>query len=78
MALVKKLTKIGNSYGVILPAEILKIAGIEPEDECELEVEKDGVLLRPYRKGRSHDQKVMKAMARFMKKYRDDLKKLAS
>lgn len=78
MALIKKLTKIGNSYGVILPSDVLKMAGIEPLGECEIEVDKEGVLLRPHFKGSKKDERVMKAMARFMSKYRSDLKKLAT
>lgn len=78
MALVKKLTKIGNSWGVILPADVLQIVGIEPAGECEVEVDAEGVLLRPHRKAGSADARVSAAMARFLKKYRSDLKKLAS
>ena len=78
MALVKKLTKIGNSWGVILPTEVLKIVGIEPEGECEIEVDREGVVLRPHLKTAEKDAKVASATARFIKKYRADLKKLAS
>jgi putative addiction module antidote len=77
MALVKKLTKIGNSWGVILPAEVLKISGLEPTGECEIEVDRKGVLLRPHLKENKKDKKVIEAMSRFIKKYRNDLKKLA-
>lgn len=78
MALVKKMTKIGNSWGVILPADILQVVGIEPAGECEIEVDAESVVLRPHRKTGSADARVTAAMARFIKKYRSDLKKLAS
>ena len=77
MPLVKKLTKIGNSWGVILPADVLKVAQMDPTTECEIRVEKEGILLKPHFKKDREDQRVMKAMARFIKKYRNDLKKLA-
>ena len=78
MALVKKLTKIGNSYGLILPAQVLKLVGMEPEEECEIHVENNIILLKPHHKSLIKNEKVKKAMARFMKKYQYDLKKLAS
>ena len=78
MALIKKLTKIGNSYGVILPSEVLKLAGMEFDSELDVTVEKEGVLIRPRKFQDKRDKRVMEAMARFIKKYRHDLKKLAS
>jgi antitoxin component of MazEF toxin-antitoxin module len=75
MVLVKKLTKIGNSWGAILPSDILKMAGIKREYEIHLE--KRGVLLSPHFPITKKDQKVMETMAKFIKKYHTDLKKLA-
>jgi antitoxin component of MazEF toxin-antitoxin module len=77
MVLVKKLTRIGNSWGVILPTEVLKVTGFDPHGACDIEVKKDFVLLRPHNKKNKQDEKVMTAMARFIRKYRDDLKRLA-
>lgn len=77
MALVKKLSKIGNSYGVILPNEILKATGFSPSDELEIEAQDNCIILRPRFKNTQGDKKVMQAMARFIKKYRRDLEKLA-
>ena len=78
MALIKKLTRIGNSYGVILPTEILKVAGMEPEGEYEIQVKEGEVSIHPHRKEDDLDKRVMESMTKFMKKYRADLKKLAS
>ncbi|MBL7686275.1 MAG: hypothetical protein JNK65_09630 [Deltaproteobacteria bacterium] len=77
MVLVKKFTKIGNSWGVILPSEAFQALDLSPESECEIEIKKNVVQLRPHKKVSSKDEKVMKAMARFLKKYRDDLQRLA-
>jgi len=78
MALIKKLTKIGNSYGVILPLDLLNVAGLKPEGDCEIQVDKEGVHLKPVPPHQAKDQDVIKAMARFVRKYQKDLKKLAS
>ncbi|MBI2335721.1 MAG: AbrB/MazE/SpoVT family DNA-binding domain-containing protein [Deltaproteobacteria bacterium] len=74
MPLVKKLTKIGNSYGVILPADILDLLGIKPEDELEMTVEKEGLLIHPSRK---ENNLVMQAFTKFVDQYDETLKKLA-
>ena len=77
MTLVKKLTKIGNSWGIILPTEILHLSGVEPEGECEIDVGNHEIRLRPHRKMNLIDKRVEQAMGRFVKKYHKDLKKLA-
>ncbi len=75
--LVKKITKVGNSWAILLPAEIMQSAGLEPGEECELHPKKEGVLLKPHHKTTLKDRKVAEATARFIGKYRSDLKKLA-
>ena len=77
MTLTKKICKIGNSYGVILPNEFMKIAGIKPGSECEIETQGDSIVLRAHFKENEKDQAVAKATSRFIRKYRQDLQKLA-
>ncbi len=74
MSLVKKVTKIGNSYGVILPSDIMELLGIKPEDELEMSVEKGGILIHPSRK---ENNLVMQAFTKFIDQYDETLKKLA-
>ncbi len=77
MALVKKLTKIGNSYGVILSTDILKLAGMAPDGEFEIDADEKGIVLRPHFSKTPTDKKVSQAVERFIKKYRKDLQNLA-
>ena len=73
MALVKKLIRIGNSLGVILPSEILKIAGLDGDSEIEIAAEEGRVLLRTTR---LKDHKIMKTFMSVVKDYDETLKKL--
>lgn len=78
MGFVKKLTKIGNSYGVILPKEILKEVGIDPTKNCKISVQAGHITLAPDESEQNVDEKVVRSMLGFMSRYRSDLKKLAS
>ncbi len=79
MALVKKVTKIGNSWGVIFSSEMMNLSGIKPGSECEVEVAPYEIRLRLSQTGDNlKDHRVASAMSHFIKKYRQDLKKLAS
>lgn len=77
MTLTKKISRIGNSYGVILPNEFMKVAGLEPGGECEIETQGESIILRAHFKENKKDQTVAKATSRFIRKYRQDLQKLA-
>jgi putative addiction module antidote len=74
MPLTKKLTKIGNSYGVILPSDLMNLLGISPEGEIEISIEKGGLLIHPSHKENSL---VMQAFTKFVDHYDETLKKLA-
>ena len=74
MTIVKKLTKIGNSYGVILPKEVLTEAGIDEQAEVEVAVRDGEVVVRAVN---MQDYKVMKIFLSVMKDYDPLLKKLA-
>jgi len=77
MALVKKLTKIGNSWGVILSADLLKVAGLQPGGEYELSVIGDTILIQSPEKKNADDAKVIENFLMVLKKYDKSLKKLA-
>jgi antitoxin component of MazEF toxin-antitoxin module len=74
MALVKKLTKIGNSTGVILPADILKVAGISEDAEVQISVKEHQIILEP---ANLKDHKVMKTFLGVLEDFDETLKKLA-
>jgi antitoxin component of MazEF toxin-antitoxin module len=74
MALVKKFTKIGNSTGIILPADILKVAGMNEDSEVEVEVKGHQIVLSP---ANLKDHKVMKTFLKVIQDYGETFKKLA-
>jgi putative addiction module antidote len=70
-----KLTKIGNSTGVILPKEALNDMKLEAGDKIFLNKTADGgYQLSPYD---AEFDRQMQAARRFMKKYRGALRELA-
>lgn len=77
MTLTKKLTKVGNSWAIILPQDMMQSIGLEPESECELISDENEIILRPHQKVSSKDKKIAQATLRFIQKYRKDLQKMA-
>ena len=74
MALTKKLTKIGNSSGVILPSEILKVVGIEEDTEIQISIKDHQIILEPIR---LKDHRIMKTFMGVLQDYNETFKKLA-
>lgn len=74
MGAIKKLTKIGNSFGIILSSDIMSLANIQPESEVEIEIENGKLIIHPVLQ---EDQKVKAAFAKFVSNYSDVLQKLA-
>jgi putative addiction module antidote len=69
-----KVTKIGNSMGVVLPKEFLKRHNLEKGDLLHLVDSPDGGLLTPYN---PEFEAQMKVARQVMKKSRDVLRQLA-
>lgn len=46
MNIERKVTKIGNSYGVTFPKELLKEAGISYGDEVKVKLENGEIVIR--------------------------------
>lgn len=42
----RKVTKIGNSYGITIPTELLKQVGLAQGDDVQVEVKDGKILLR--------------------------------
>ena len=69
-----KLTRVGNSIGVILPKEVLDRLNVEVGDELTLTQVPDGVTLS----SRDADfDAQMESARKIMKKYRNALRELA-
>lgn len=75
--MIKTITRIGNSQGIIFDAALLELAHLKAGDEVNVEVHKGGTLtltpLRP-RPSRGEVSKVIKAT---MKDYARTMHKLA-
>ena len=69
-----KLTRIGNSVGVILPKEVLARLKVEKGDSLYLIDAANGVILTPY--DPALDEQVA-AGREFMREYRDTFHQLA-
>lgn len=55
MPFVKKLTKMGNSTGLIIDRPILQQLDIEPDSEVEVSVENDAIVIRAHRHASDDD-----------------------
>jgi antitoxin component of MazEF toxin-antitoxin module len=75
--MIKTITKVGNSQGIILDAALLEMAHLRAGDELNVEVHEGGTLtltpIRP-RPSRAEVSKVIKST---MKDYARTMKKLA-
>ncbi len=69
-----KLTRIGNSVGLILPKEVLARLKLEKGDTVFVTDAVNGVMLTPYS---AEFESQMTAARRVMKKRRDVLRELA-
>jgi putative addiction module antidote len=70
-----RLTKIGNSTGLILPKELLTRLGLEQGDEVVLSEGPDqSITVTPYS---DDDEETMRVAREAMKEYRNTLRVLA-
>lgn len=69
-----EIRKIGNSFGIILPKQLLESLHIEQGDELYAIENQEGVTLTPYN---PHFDEAIAAYEKFSKQYRNALKKLA-
>ncbi len=73
--MIKKLTAIGNSLGVIIERPILDLLDIDRDTELEIKTDGEGLIIRPIRK--SHEQRVRESAERMMEIHDETLRKLA-
>lgn len=45
--MIKKLTQIGNSYGLVLDRSILELLGISPDSELQLSTDGTRLIIEP-------------------------------
>jgi antitoxin component of MazEF toxin-antitoxin module len=72
--LKKKLSAIGNSYGVVIEKPILELLNIDRDTELEMTTDGDRLIIEPIRTGK----KSLKSSAeKVMKKHDSTFRKLA-
>ena len=75
--MIKTITKIGNSYGLVFDAALLKRAGLKPGDQVNVTVHESGaIVLTPIGKALNAGE-VNTLVERTVKDYRKTLRKLA-
>jgi antitoxin component of MazEF toxin-antitoxin module len=73
--MIKKLTQIGNSLGLILDRPILELLHIDRNTELEVQTDGQALVIRPSSKDRR--TRVKEASERVMKTHHRTLKRLA-
>ena len=75
--MIKTITKVGNSQGIIFDSALLELAHLKPGDELNVEVHDGGTItLTPLRRKPSRET-VSKVIKSTMKRYSRTMKKLA-
>ncbi len=75
--MVKTISKVGNSHGIIFDSALMELAHLKAGDEVNVEVHAGGTItLTPLRAQPSHAE-VSKAIKSTMKDYARTMKKLA-
>ncbi|HYY61058.1 MAG TPA: AbrB/MazE/SpoVT family DNA-binding domain-containing protein [Burkholderiales bacterium] len=75
--MIKTLTKVGNSYGLIFDAAVRELSGLKPGDQVNVTVHDGGtIILTPVRKSPDPAQ-VKSVVRRTLKDYKKTLRKLA-
>jgi antitoxin component of MazEF toxin-antitoxin module len=75
--MIKTISKIGNSQGIIFDSAIMELAHLSPGQEMNVEIHAGGTItLTPVRKAPSRDD-VSKTIQSVMKDYAGTMKRLA-
>lgn len=75
--MVKSITKIGNSHGVIFDTALLELAGLKAGDQVNVTVHDGGsITLTPIRRTAA-PEKVSAVIQKTVKDYRKTLRRLA-
>ena len=75
--MVKTISKVGNSHGIVFDAALMDLAHLKAGDELNVEVHEGGTItLTPLRPRPSRDE-VSKVIKSTMKDYARTMKKLA-
>jgi antitoxin component of MazEF toxin-antitoxin module len=75
--MIKTITKVGNSQGIIFDAALMELAHLKAGDDLNVEVHEGGTLTLTPIRPRPSRQEVSKVIKSTMKDYARTLKKLA-
>jgi antitoxin component of MazEF toxin-antitoxin module len=75
--MIKTITKVGNSQGIILDAALLELAHLKPGDDLNVEVHEGGTLTLTPIRSRPSRIEVSKIIKSTMKDYAWTMKKLS-
>jgi antitoxin component of MazEF toxin-antitoxin module len=77
--MIKTITRIGNSNGIIFDAALLELAHLKPGDEVNLEIHEGGTItITPIRpRARPSDEQISETIRTTMSKFSSTMKKLA-
>lgn len=77
MTKMKRLTKHGNSYALIIDRPILDLLGINNKTLLQISTpDGESIVIKPI-KSKEHKQKISSALKKINKKYQRTLKRLA-
>ena len=74
--MVKKLTKHGNSYALVIDKPILELLRVTPETPFEIITDGQCLVLAPVR-DKSQQRKLRASLDKINRRFGDDLKRLA-
>ena len=75
--MIKTISKIGNSHGLMFDAALLDMAHLKPGDQVNVEVHEGGTITLTPLRPKPSDAEVTRTIKRTMKDYSRTMKKLA-
>jgi antitoxin component of MazEF toxin-antitoxin module len=75
--MIKKITKIGNSQGIIFDNTIMELARLKTGDEVNLEIHSGGAITLTPLAPAPNDGEVSDAIREVMERYSQTMKRLA-
>ncbi len=72
--MIKKLTSIGNSLGLVIERPILELLDIDSETDLDIKTDGESLIIRPVRK--DHETRVKESVELMMEIHDNSLKKL--
>ena len=75
--MIKTITKVGNSQGIIFDSALLELAHLKPGDEVNVEVHTGGTITLTPLHPKPSGEEVSRVIKKTMKDYSRTMKKLA-